>query len=288
MEDPEITAAWLMGLHERGYIVGSDLQIEYHYWRAQKEQLPALVAELVAFSPEVIVAGATPSAVAVHAAAPTIPLLFVNVGDPVALGLVESLARPGGNATGFATVAPKGFVAKQLQLLKDFVPLASRIAVLINPTTPSHRLEQPKLPETARLLGVELIVIEASRPDQLETAFETAQRRGAEAVYVFGDPLFFANSTKVVSLATEYRLRAMYLERRYVLDGALLSYGVNQADNWRRAGAYVDKILKGERPGDMPVQQPTRYDLIVNLKTARALGVTVPATILAQADEVIE
>ena len=181
-----------------------------------------------------------PNAVAVHAAAPTIPLVFIAVADPVALGLVESLAHPGGNVTGFATMVPEGFVGKQLQFLEGLVPQASRIAVLINPTNPIHQREQAKLPEIGRLLGVELVVVEASKPDQLETAFETAHTQGAEAIHVFGDPLIFIHSAKVVGLAARYRLPAMYLDRRNVLDGGLMSYGPNTsrllASRWRLRG----------------------------------------------------
>jgi putative ABC transport system substrate-binding protein len=287
-ENPEMMQAWLEGLRERGYVVGRNLQIKYRYSQGRTEQIPALVAELVALGPEVIVANAPPYAVAVHAAAPTVPLVFIAVADPVALGLVESLAHPGGNVTGFATLVPEGFVGKQLQFLKAILPQASRIAVLINPTTPTHRLELPRLAEIGRRLGVELIVVEASKPDQIETAFETAHTQGAEAIHVRGDPLVFTHLANVIGLAARYQLPAMYLERRYVLDGGLMSYGANQADNWRGAASYVDKILKGEKPGDLPVQQPTRYYLTVNLKTAAALGITVPPLILAQADEVIE
>jgi putative ABC transport system substrate-binding protein len=200
--------------------VGRNLQVEYRYSQSRTEQIPALAAELVAFGPEVIVAFNPQNVVAVHAAAPTIPLVFVNVADPVALGLVESLAHPGGNVTGFATLVPEGFVGKQLQLLKALVPQASRIAVLINPTNPMHRRELPKLPEFGRPLGVELVVVEASTPDQLETAFETAHTQGADAIHVFGDALTFIHLPKVVGLAARYKLPAMYLWRQSVLDGA--------------------------------------------------------------------
>jgi putative ABC transport system substrate-binding protein len=287
-ETPEIKQALLEGLRERGYVVGRDLQIEYRYWQAEPERLPALVAELVARAPEVIVTLAPQPTIAVHTAAPTIPLIFLSVADPVALGLVESLAHPGGNATGLATLVPEGFTGKQLQLLKALVPQAARIAVLINPVNPIHRREQAKLPEFGRLLGVELLVVEASKPDQIETAFETAHTQGAEAIHVFGDALIARHSAKVVGLAASYQLPAMYLLRQWVLDGGLISYGPNFLDSWRRAGTYVDKILKGEKPGDLPVEQPTRFDLVVNLKTAAALGITIPPSILAQADEVIE
>jgi putative ABC transport system substrate-binding protein len=276
------------GLRERGYVVGPNLQIEYRFSQGRTEQIPAFVAELVAFGPEVIVAVTTPNAVAVHAAAPKIPLVFVNVGDPVGVGLVENLAHPGGNVTGFATTVPEGFVGKQLEHLKALVPKASRIAVFINPTNPVHRPELPRLPEIGRLLEVELFVVEASKPDQFETAFETAHTQGAEAIHVLGDPLFFVHSVKVAGLAARYRLPAMYLNPQFVRDGGLMSYGPNAVGLWSRAAVYVEKILKGERPGDLPVQQPSRFDLIVNLKTAAALGITVPPSILAQANEVIE
>jgi ABC-type uncharacterized transport system substrate-binding protein len=286
IENPEPIQAFLEGLRELGHVVGRNLQIEFRYWQAQTERIPALVAELVAFDPEVIVASTPQSALAVRAAAPTVPLVFIAVADPVALGLVESLARPGGNVTGFATLVPEDFLGKSLQLLKEAVPRVTRIAVLINPMNQMHQLERPKLPEVARLLGVELVLVEASKPDQYETAFETAHTQGA--IHVMGDALIVTESAKVVGLSARYRLPAMYFGRRHVADGGLMSYSPNTVDFWRRAPAYLDKILKGERAGDLPVQQPTRFDLVVNLKTAAALGITAPPSILALADEVIE
>jgi ABC-type uncharacterized transport system substrate-binding protein len=284
----EMMEEWLEGLRERGYVVGGNLQIEYRYSEARTEQIPALAAELVAFGPEVIVAESTPNAVAVRAAAPTIPLVFVNVGDPVAVGLLESLAHPGGNVTGFALILAEGFTGKQLQFLKAIVPQASRIAVLFNPTNPGAQRERAKLPDIGRLLEVELFVVEASKPDQFEMAFETAHIQGAEAINVFGDQLSLIHRAKVVELAARYRMPAMYYNPVTVRDGGLISYGPNRVGHWRGAGTYVGKILKGEKPGDLPVAQPTRYELIVNLKTAAALGITVPPAILALADEVIE
>jgi ABC-type uncharacterized transport system substrate-binding protein len=268
--------------------VGKNIQIEYRYSEARTEKTPALVAELVAFRPEVIVAVNSPNAVAVHAKAPTVPLIFVGAADPVAVGLVENLAHPGGNVTGFAATVPEGFGGKQLELLKALVPQASRIAVLIDPTNPLHRRERIKLSNFGPLLGVELIFVEASEPDQLETAFAAAREWGAEAIYVLGDPLIFINSAKVVGLAARYRLPAMYFNQRHTRDGGLMSYHPNTVGLWPRVAAYVDRILKGERPGDLPVEQPTRYELIVNLKTAAELGITVPPSILTQADKVIE
>jgi putative ABC transport system substrate-binding protein len=235
-ETPEMMQSWLEGLRERGYVLGQNLQIEYRYPQAQTERIPALVAELVAFGPKVIVAASSPNAVAVHANAPMVPLVFVGLGDPVAVGLIESLAHPGGNVTGFANVVAEGFVGKQLQFLKAVIPQASRIAVLINPKNPLHPRDQARLAEFGRLLGVELVVVEASKPDQLEIALEAARKEGAEGIHVLDDPLIFIHSVTVVRLAPRYRLPAIYLNPRNVQDGGLMSYGPNNVGLWRRAG----------------------------------------------------
>ena len=286
-EVPELTQAFLEEFREHGYVVGHNLQIDFRYFKGQYEQVPALLAELVALRPEVIVTSTSNSAVAIHAAASTIPMVFLNVADPIALGLVQSLAHPGGNVTGLATFVPEGIIGKHLQFLKDIVPQASRIAVLINPAEKMHQLALQRLPEAGQLLGLEFVIVEASEPDRFATAFEKAYKQGAEAIHVWNGPLVFRHSAEVVQLAADYRLPAMYFARQYVLDGGLISYAPNPADNWRRAAGYVEKILKGENPGDLPVQQPTGYELIVNLKTAKALGINVPPSILGQADEVI-
>jgi putative tryptophan/tyrosine transport system substrate-binding protein len=284
----EAMNAWLQGLYERGWVLGGNLLIEYRYYHGQSEQIPVLAAELAALGPEVIIASSPSPTLAIRAAAPTIPLVFVNVADPVALHLVESLAHPGGNATGVATIVPEGFTGKQLQLLKELVPRASRIAVLINPKNPIHQRTLAELPEIGRQLGVMLMIVEATGPDQLETAFDAAIKQSADAIDVFGDPLTGGHSAEIVALAAHYRLPAIYFLRQSAGDGGLVSFGPDQADHWRRAGTYVDKILKGERPADLPVEQPTAYQLVVNLKAATALGITVPPLILAEADEVIE
>jgi putative tryptophan/tyrosine transport system substrate-binding protein len=195
-------------------------------------------------------------------------LVFFGVSDPVGLGLVESLAHPGGTATGLAALVPEGFTGKQLQLLKEFAPQASRIAVLVDPMMAMHQLELRKLPETGRRLGVEFVVVEGSTPDQFESAFKTARTRGAGAIHVWNGPHAVPHSAELVELAARYRLPAMYIERQYVQKGGLVSYGPDVLDKYRRAGAYVDKIFKGEKPGDLPVELPTRFELIVNLKTA--------------------
>jgi len=197
------------------------------------------------------------------------------------------LAHPEGHATGIAGLVIEGFSGKQLQLLKEVVPKASRIARLLNPKNPVR----PSAAEDAtneQLLGVTLITVEASHVDDLTPAFETAVKQGAEAIVVFGDPLTFAHSAAIVSLAAWHRLPAIYFSRQSVLEGGLLSFGPDPVFGWRRAPAFVDKILKGERPDDIPVEQPTKYELVVNLRTATELGITVPPLILAEADEVIE
>jgi putative ABC transport system substrate-binding protein len=231
----------LEGLSERGYVVGRNLQIEYRYSQAQTERIPALVAELVASGPEVIVALNPQNSVAVHTAAPTIPLVFLSVADPMALGLVESLAHPGGNVTGFATLVPGGFVGKQLQFLKAVVPQASRIAVLINPTNPIHQREKAELPEIER----HLVVVEASKPDQLEPAFETAHRLGAEGIHVFGDALIGRHSATVAGLAARTRRG--------------LSHNMP-----------LPPTRQTRQRKCLPVQQPTRSYLIVTQDGGRA------------------
>ena len=285
---PKNIQAWEEELRDHGYDVGSNLQIEYRFFQGRTERIPALLAELVAFGPEVIVTSTSDSAAAIHSAAPTVPMVFLTVADPVGLGLVKSLAHPGGNVTGFATTSPEGFVSEHLQVLQAAVPGVKQIAVLINPTIAMHQLALQKLPQAGRLLGVGLVVVEASKPDQFETAFEAAQKQGAEAIDVWNGPMIFTNSARIVGLAARYQLPEIYWDRGYVAGGGLMSYGPSTIDMWRGAAAYVDKILKGEDPGDLPVQQPTRYYLTVNLKTAEARGITIPPDILVQADEVIE
>ena len=271
-----------------GYDVGRNLQVEYRYTYAQFDRLPALMAELVSLRPDIIVAGAPQTALAVRAAAPTTPLVFFTVADPVGLGLVPNLAHPGGNVTGIATMVPEGFTAKLLELLKAVAPATSPIAILVNPRNQMHHREQLKLPDTARRLGVELVMVEATNVEELEAAFEKARARGAEAINVFGDALTLRESAKIANLALQYRWPSIYLFRKNVEDGGLMSYGPNLPELWRSGARQIVKILKGMKPGDLPVEQPTRFDLIINLKTAKALGITVPATLLAQAAEVLE
>jgi putative ABC transport system substrate-binding protein len=279
---------WEQGLRERGWLVGGNLLIEYRYYGGLSKRIPVYAAELAALGLELIVVGTSEPALALHSAAPTTPLVFASISDPVALGLVENLAHPGGSVTGVTSSVPEGFNGKQLQLLKELVPRASRIAVLINPKNPLHQRSLAEPPEIGERLEVALVVVEASAPDQFETAFDVAIEQGTGAIQIWGDPLTTLRSKEIVALAARHRLPAGYLFRQSVLDGGLFSLGPDQAERWRRVGVYVDKILRGERPADLPVEQPTKYELVVNLKTAAELGITVPPLILAEADEVIE
>ena len=285
---PEAQQEFRDELSARGYDVGRNLQIEVRYYQGQVDRIPALVEELVALHPDIIVATTPQTAVAVHATAPTIPLVFLTVADPVGLGLVPNLAHPGGNVTGVATLVPEDFVAKLLELLKTAAPAASRIAMLVNPTNQIQQREQLKFPDYARRLGVELVTVEASKVEELEGAFQEARAKGAEAIYVLGDALTVRASAKIANLTLQYRWPSIYLFRENVQDGGLMSYGPDRVEVVRAGARQIDKILKGAKPGELPVEQPTRFDLIINLKTAKALGITVPATLLAQAAEVIE
>jgi putative ABC transport system substrate-binding protein len=272
-------------LRAKGYEVGRNLQIDYRY-TDQLDRIPALVAELVAIRPEIIVVAGSDHAVAVHAAAPTIPLVFFSVADPVFLGLVPNLAHPGGNVTGTMTIVPEGFADKLLELLKSATPDASRIAILFNP---KNRLNNPdQLADPARRLGVELVMVRASKVEELDAAFQEARSRGAEAIFIFGDPVTFGASAKIANLALQYRWPSIYFFRKNALDGGLMSYGSNGGEMGRALARQIDKILKGAKPGDLPVEQPTQFDLVINLKTAKALGITIPTTLLVQATEVIE
>jgi putative tryptophan/tyrosine transport system substrate-binding protein len=285
---PEAEQMFRDALRASGYDDGRNLKIEVRYTQGQSDRIPGLLAELVSLHPDIIIATGPQNAVAVHAIALTIPVVFVSVADPVGVGLVPNLAHPGGNVTGVATNVPEGFAAKVLELLKTVVPAASRIAILINPTNQMHQREQMKFPDTARRLGVELLPVQASKVEELEAAFQEAHAKGAEAIDVFGDALHIRASITIAKLALQYRWPSIYLFRQNVQDGGLMSYGSNSGEVARASARLIDKILKGAKPGDLPVEQPTRFDLVINLKTAKALGITIPAALLAQAAEVIE
>ena len=253
------------------------------------DRLPALVAELIAGKPDLIVAVAPQPARAAKEAAGAIPVVFVAVADPIAAGLVPSLARPGGTVTGLSTLVPGGFMGKSLQLLKETVPTASRIGVLWSPKNPLHVALIPKeLTPSAQLLGVRLQMLDITEPAGI-AAIEAAVRDRAEALFVVGDPMFHRPFGRVPELALRAKLPSMHLDRDAVkMGGGLLSYGPDFSAMFRRAAAYADKVLNGIPPGDLPVEQPTKFEFVINLKTARALGVTIPPSVLVQANEVVE
>jgi putative ABC transport system substrate-binding protein len=285
--EPTVQRAWLEGLRNHGWIDGRNLIIEYRYAPSQ-DRLPAFAAELVALSPDVLIAPNTQAAVALKSATANIPIVFAGVGDPVGLGLVQSLSRPGGNMTGLSPVVP-GFTGKGIEILREMVPTASKVAVLVNPGNPIHRLiVAEELPQTARTLGMALPIVEATTAEELDIAFASVAAQHADAINVFGDALTVNNAPRVTALAAEHRLPAIYLFRLFATNGGLISYGPDIADLFFRAGGYVDKILKGTKPSDLPVEQPTKFELAINMKTAKALGLTVPPSLLVRADEVIE
>jgi putative ABC transport system substrate-binding protein len=284
--EPTVQKAWLDGLRNHGWIDGRNLIIEYRYAPSQ-DRLPAFAAELVALSPDVLLAPNTQAAVALKSATASIPIVFVGAPFPERLG-IQSLSRPGGNMTGLAAGVP-GFTGKGLEILREMVPTASKIAILVNPGNAMHRLTvAEELPETAQKLGVALPVVEATTAEELDIAFASAAAQHADAINVFGDPLTVNNAPQVTALAAQHRLPAIYLFRLFATHGGLISYGPDLADLFIRAGGYVDKILKGAKPSDLPVELPTKFELVINMKTAKALGLTVPPTLLAQAVEVIE
>jgi putative tryptophan/tyrosine transport system substrate-binding protein len=285
---PTLQKPWLDGLRNHGWIDGRNLIIEYRYANSE-DRLAALAAELIAFSPDLLIAAGPQVAVALKSATATIPIVFVGVFDPVALGLVQSLSRPGGNITGLATYAPGDWIAKRIEIFRELAPSASKIALLVNPRNPVHRLTlAEEVPSTTKKFGVALPIVEATTAEELDIAFASAAAQHADAIIVFGDPLTIINATRVTALAAEHRLPAIYLFRLFATGGGLISYGPDINDLYLRAGGYVDKILKGTKPSDLPVEQPTKFELVVNLKTATELGLTVPPTLLARADEVIE
>jgi putative ABC transport system substrate-binding protein len=288
--NPHLREAFLQGLRDLGYVEGRNVVIEYRDPEGKNERLPALAAELVALKVDVIVAVATPQSLAVKQATRTIPIVFAGAADPVGSGLVTSLARPGGNVTGFSLITSE-LVGKDLEQLKEAVPGVSRVAFLWQPGGYGERTEKDILKgaEVAgRALGVRLQFVEAQGATDFDRAFSDMTRARAGALTVSVSNVFFIERRRLVDLAAKHRLPAVYQLREFVDAGGLMAYGPNLADVFRRAASYVDKILKGAKPADLPVQQPTKFELVINLKTAKALGLQIPPTLLARADQVIE
>ena len=287
---PHMTEGFRQGLRDLGYVEGRNVVIEFRDAEGKLERLPALAAELVALKVDVIVVGGTVAALAAKQATKTVPIVFVSAVDPVTDGLVTSLARPGGNVTGLSALAPE-LVGKRLEQLKQAVPGVSQVAVLWQPGALGERTEKDMRKEAevaARALGVRLQFVEVRGPDDFDRAFSDMTRARAGALTVLGSTMLINERRRLVDLAAKNRLPAVYGLREYVDAGGLMCYGPNNADMFRRAATYVDKILKGAKPGDLPVEQPTKFELVINLKTAKALGLTIPQSVLARADEVIQ
>jgi putative ABC transport system substrate-binding protein len=286
--------AFLQGLRDLGYVDGRNIVvdgrnivIEYRDSEGKPERLPALAAELVALKVDVIVTGSTPATVAAKQATKTLPIVFAAAGDPVMSGLVTSLARPGGNVTGLSLINPE-LMGKRLEHLKQVVPEVTRMAVLWAGRSGERAGNDKDAESAARALGMQLQFVEARSPADLDRAFSDMTRARAGALIVWGSNMFNNERTRLVDLAAKNRLPAVYPWREFVDAGGLMAYGANLADLFRRAATYVDKILKGAKPADLPVEQPTKFELIINLKTAKALGLTIPPSLLGRADEVIQ
>ena len=283
-----LIAAFRQGLGESGFVEGRNVAIEYHYALNQIDRLPTLMAELVERGVTILAAtGGTISARAAKAATTTVPIVFTTGDDPVRAGLVASLNRPGGNATGVSVYAAR-LGSKRLALLHEMVPSASPIAILINPTNPDTEDEAKDIQDAAQGLGVQVFVVRASKADDLESAFTRLAQHEARAVIIGGDTFFTSRRSQISLSAARRSLPTMWVTRIEVEAGGLMSYGANIPNVYRQAGVYAGQILKGATPANLPVQLPIKFDLVINLQTAKALGLTVPDSLLARADEVIE
>jgi putative ABC transport system substrate-binding protein len=287
-ESSGVVAAFRQGLGESGFVEGQNLAIAFRWAEGHYDRLPALAAELVDLHVNVLfAAGGPPSAFAAKAATATIPTVFSAVNHPVELGLVASLNRPGGNLTGTSMFTAE-IASKNVNLLKEMVPAATLVAYLINPTNPAAKIYSDSVIAAASALGITARVVNASTEQDLDDAFASSKRFGAAGLVVIGEPFFDTQRNRIVALAQRYALPAIYTFREYVTAGGLMSYGPSITDAYRRGGIYVARILKGEKPADLPVMQPTKFDFAINLKMAKILGLNVPPTLLATADEVIE
>jgi putative ABC transport system substrate-binding protein len=275
------------GLQDLGYVEGKTIAIEWKWGHDRVEELPQLAAELVRLKVDVMVTAGTPAAKALKGATRTIPIIMAIIGDPVAAGLVESLARPGGNATGLSIVAPE-LSGKRLQLLKEIVPGVSAVAVISNAANPQSQIELREMQVAAQTLDLQLHPIQVSADTSLDNAFEKLSKEPIQALIVLTDAILYSQRSRIVALAAGKRLPAMYFFRDFVQEGGLMSYAPSDSDLFRRAATYVDRVLKGANPGDLPVEQPTKFELIINLKAATTLGLQIPDKLLAIADEVIE
>src|SRR5262245_57631537 len=283
-----VIAALRAGLRESGFVEGQNLVIAFRWADGRYDRLPGLAADLV--DQRVVLlfaAGGSPSGLAAKAATSTIPVVFSAITDPVRLGLVASLNRPGGNVTGMS-IQTFETAAKSAQLLKELVPATATIAYLVNPSSPIAEIYSKEAATVASALGIPVPVLSASAEKDLDEAFASVGKLGASGLVVPAEPFFDTQRDRIVALAARYAVPAIYAFREFAVAGGMMSYGANLTDSYRRAGIYVGRVLKGEKPADLPVMQPTKFDLVLNLKTAKALGLTVPPSLLARADEVIE
>jgi len=284
--DSQRMAAFVQRLRELGWIEGRTVVIDYRWAEGRSERVADIAAEFVQDKVDLIFATGTEAALAAKKATALIPIVFPVAGDPLGSGMVASLARPGGNVTGLSNLAAD-LAAKRLEILRDVFPGLNRLAIMANVSSPGSVLEMDEFQEAARALRLEVIPLEIRRTEDIAPAIESLKGR-VEALYVVGDPLANLNRVRINTFALVARLPTIYVQREYVEAGGLMSYGPNYAALFRRAADYVDKILRGAKPADLPVEQPTQFDLVINLVTARALGLTVPPTLLVRADEVIE
>jgi putative ABC transport system substrate-binding protein len=282
-----VFAGFLKGLDETGYVEGYNVAIQARWAEGRNDRLPSLVADLVKRKVNVIAATTTPAAIAAKAATATIPVVFTTIADPVQIGLVTSLNRPGGNMTG-VTLLSVELGPKLLELLHDSVPKAAIMALLVNPTNPNLEMQSTDLQAAALKLGLQPHVVNASTERDFDAVFARLHELRADALMISQDPVFNAQSGQLGALSLRHAIPAIYVNREFAAAGGLMSYGANRPDEWRQAGVYVGRILKGEKPADLPVVQPTKFDLVINLKTAKALGLDVPASVVARADEVLE
>ena len=280
--------AFLRKLRELGWVEGQNLTIEYRWAEGNVERLPDLAAELVRRKVDVIVAPAGSAALAAKNATSSIPIVMIFPSDPVEMGLVASLSRPGGNITGTTLTPGPEIFGKQLQILKETIPHASRVAILSNPADASFATQVREVEATARSLRIRLQHVEARGPEEFDSAFAAMAQERAEALLVAGTSTFLAHRARLAELAVKGRLPTMYSFRENVEAGGLMAYAVNMTDFIGHAAVYVDKILKGAKPADLPIEQPTKFELVINLKTAKALGITIPQSLLLRADELIQ
>jgi len=281
--DP-IRQALFQGLRDLGYIEGQSIRVEYRSAEGRLDRLENLATDLARLKPNVVVVGGTAATKAVKAAMASTPVVAVT-GDPVGAGFAATLAHPGGQITGLALLSPD-MSTKWIELVSEIVPRASRIALLVEPEAGRNQL--PAIEPAAQGLRLQLLRLDIRRPEDIAPAFEEAARQGADAIVPLSSPVFANLRERIVALAARYRLPAVYEDRLFAEAGGLLSYGPSLAAVYRRAASYVDRILKGAKPGDLPIEQPTKFELVINLKTAKALGLTIPPSVLARADEVIE